>query len=208
MRILDQLATSLGRRDEVPNQVLAKAIAEGNDTTAITELVAVVHGKDKALQSDAIKVLYEVGYLNPNLIAGQVDVFIKLLNSKHNRLAWGAMIALDAIASVNPTEIYGHLPTILKAADAGSVITRDHVVGILVKLCQTEKYRATCFPLLMEQMQRCPTNQFPAYAEGAATVVAASYKAEFVELLKARLPDLPKESQQKRIEKLLKKLAK
>ncbi|MBI1223897.1 MAG: hypothetical protein GC192_01555 [Bacteroidetes bacterium] len=208
MPIIDQLATSLGRRDEVPNQLLAKQIAEGNDTTAITELVAVVNGKDKALQSDAIKVLYEIGEQNPSLIAEQVDLFITLLTGKNNRLAWGAMTGLDCIASVNPDGIYPHLSTILAAADAGSVITRDHAVGILVKLSQIEKYRDECFPLLMEQMQRCPPNQFPMYAEGAATVVFASQKAAFMELLKSRLPDLPKESQQKRIEKVLKKLNK
>jgi hypothetical protein len=208
MPVLDQLATSLGRRDEVPNQLLAKQIAEGNDTMAITELVAIVNGEDKALQSDAIKTLYEVGYLNPSLIAGEVELFVSLLKAKNNRLAWGAMTALDCIASVNPHGIYPHLSTILAAADAGSVITRDHAVGILVKLSQMAQYRDECFPLLMEQMQRCPPNQFPMYAEGAATVVFASQKAAFIELLKSRLPDLPKESQQKRIEKVLKKLSK
>ena len=179
MSVNSQLATSLGRKDEVPNQILAKTIAEGNDTSAIIELVDVINGKDKALQSDAIKVLYEVGELNPALIVEQVDLFIALLSGKNNRLAWGAMTALDAIAAINPTGIYPHLSVILAAADAGSVITRDHAVGILVKLSQTAQYRNECFPLLMEQMQ-----------------------------LKSRTPDLPKESQQKRIEKVLKKLAK
>ncbi|MCC6723034.1 MAG: hypothetical protein IT258_00895 [Saprospiraceae bacterium] len=208
MSVISQLATSLGRRDEVPNQILAKSIADSNNQAAITELVAIVKGKDKNLQSDAIKTLYEVGYLNPSLIAGEVDLFIALLKGKNNRLVWGAMTALDDIASVNPTGVYPHLPLILSVADAGSVITRDHAVGILVKLCLIEKYRDTCFPLLMEQMQKCPTNQFPSYAEKAAAVIVASQKAEFTELLKARLSDLPKESQLKRIASLLKKLNK
>ncbi len=208
MSIISQLATSLGRRDEAPNQILAKAIAEGNNKAAIKELVAIVTGKDKHLQSDAIKTLYEVGYLNPSLIAGEVDKFIELLKGKNNRLAWGAMTALDMIAAVNPNGIYPHLSTILLVADAGSVITRDHAVGILVKLMQTDARRSECFPLLLEQMQKCPTNQFPMYAEKAATTIVASQKAEFAELLKARLPDLTKESQLKRIASILKKLNK
>jgi hypothetical protein len=208
MPIINQLATSLGRRDEVPNQILAKKIAEGNDQAAVAELVGIVKGKDKNLQSDAIKTLYEVGYLKPSLIAGEVDLFIALLKGKNNRLVWGAMTAFDDIAGVNPTGVHAHLPLILSVADVGSVITRDHAVGILVKLSQTEQYRAECFPLLLEQMQRCPDNQFPSYAEGAASAVTSTHKAEFLELLKSWLPELPKESQQKRIEKVLKKLSK
>lgn len=208
MPVVDQLATSLGRRDEVANQVLAKTIAEGNDTKAITELVAIVSGKDRALQSDAIKVLYEVGERNPSLIAEHTDLFLRLLTGKNNRLAWGAMTALESIASVNPHGVYPHLSTILSATDAGSVITRDHAVGILVKLMQTDTYRSECFPLLLEQMQKCPPNQFPMYAEMTITAIIAEQKQAFTTLLKERLNDLPKESQQKRIEKLLKKLSK
>lgn len=208
MNYIDQLATSLGRRDEAPNQALARLIAEGNNKEAIAELVAVMNGKDKALQSDAIKVLYEIGGLNPGLIAGQVALFISLLSSKNNRLVWGAMTALNEIAAVNQSEVFQHLPVILKTADEGSVITKDGAVGILVKLISTDKHRDTCFPLLLEQMQKCPPNQFPMYSENAAGMLAPEMKPQFVALLKERIADLPKESQQKRIEKVLKKLSK
>lgn len=208
MTYIDQLATSLGRRDEAPNQALARLIAVGNIKSAISELVAVINGKDKALQSDAIKVLYEEGGQNPALIAEHVDLFVALLSGKNNRLAWGAMTALNEIAAITPSEVFAHLPTILKAADEGSVITRDGAVGILVKLSSMDKHRDTCFPLLLEQMQKCPPNQFPMYSENAAGMLTPEMKPQFVALLKERLPDLPKESQQKRIEKVLKKLSK
>ena len=39
MTIINQLAASLNRRDEVPNQELAKQIAAGNNEKAVQELV-------------------------------------------------------------------------------------------------------------------------------------------------------------------------
>src|SRR5690349_22821742 len=49
-------------------------------------------------RSDSIKVLYEIGTEKPALIAKHSQVFTKLLQSKNNRMQWGAMAALDAVA--------------------------------------------------------------------------------------------------------------
>ncbi len=206
MSVLEKLATSLSRRDEAPNQELAREIAATGNTAAVTELVQLLKGKDKNLQNDAIKTLYETSFINPELIAEHWPVFIEMLKGKNNRLIWGSMIALSEITNVKPDDIFVNLPVILQAADAGSVITRDGAVAILTKLAGNEQYSKTAFPLLMEQMQQCPPNQFPMYAENAMTVISVKNKPGFVGLLKERLPDLPKESQKKRVEKVLKKL--
>ncbi|HRH38307.1 MAG TPA: hypothetical protein PK760_08175, partial [Flavobacteriales bacterium] len=68
MSAISLLASSLGRRDEQPNIALAEAIAARKDHKAVTQLVDVVRAKDKALRSDAIKALYEVGERSPELI--------------------------------------------------------------------------------------------------------------------------------------------
>ncbi|MEZ4960770.1 MAG: hypothetical protein R2830_13190 [Saprospiraceae bacterium] len=206
MSIKQNLATSLGRRDEAPNQELAAAIAQSKDKAAVAELVQLLQGKDKNYQADAIKTLYEIGYLEPLLIADHTSVFLDIFKGKNNRLIWGAMTALDEIARVNPAEIFQHLPLILKAADEGSVITRDHAVGILIKLSGHEQFGETAFPLLLEQMLKCPPNQFPMYAEQAAGVVSPEKKKAFEDVIKLRMEDLPKESQRKRVEKVLKKM--
>ena len=39
MTILNKLACSLGRRDEVPNQELAEQIVAANDAAAVKELI-------------------------------------------------------------------------------------------------------------------------------------------------------------------------
>jgi uncharacterized ParB-like nuclease family protein len=77
MSIIAQLASSIGRRDEVPNQELAKKIAENNDEGAVQELIESLQHKSAAIQNDCIKVLYEVGERKPVLIAGYAPTFVE-----------------------------------------------------------------------------------------------------------------------------------
>ena len=205
MSILNKLASSLGRRDEIPNQELAKQIVKEKDRKAVKELVENLSGKSKSIQSDCIKVLYEIGELKPELIAPYCAEFAGILESKNNRLAWGAMTALDAIALHNSEDIYKLLPRIVAAADNGSVITRDHAVGILSKLGTIKSYSSDCFPLLMEQLIKCPVNQLPMYVEKSAAVINDRNKKEFIKTVSSRVRDLKKDSQRKRIDKVLKK---
>ncbi len=102
MSLLDQLSSSLQRKDEVPNQELAVRIAAGNDAAAVQELVDNLQHKNKAIQQDCIKVLYETGSRNPALLTPHITVFAQLLSSRNNRLQWGAMTALDTITDLVP----------------------------------------------------------------------------------------------------------
>jgi len=206
MTILNRLASALNRRDEIPNQALAQEIVRTGDKSAIEELVKNLSNKDKNIQSDCIKVLYEIGERKPDLITSYHKEFGKLLESNNNRLAWGAMTALDAITLDEPKAVRGLLPGILAIADKGSVITRDHAVGILVKLASLKQYSQHCFPLLLEQLKTCPPNQLPMYAEMSASVVNEQNQKAFHKILTQRLPGLAKESQKKRVRRVLKRL--
>ena len=207
MSILDQLASALGRKDEVPNQELAKAIATAKNTKAIKELVEGLAHKSKAIQSDCIKVLYEIGEQQPVLIAPYFEDFLALLGHKNNRLQWGTMTDLNSIAKVKPYEVYKNLSLILDAADRGSVITRDQAVNILIHLTTTPKYAKDTFPLLLDQLLYCPTNQLPMYAERALPIIDELTKKEFLDVLQARLSEIEKDSKRKRVEKVIKKLS-
>lgn len=206
MTILNKLASALNRRDEVPNQALADEIVRTRDRAAIGVLVKNLGHKNKNIQSDCIKVLYEIGERKPDLIAGYHKEFGKLLESNNNRLVWGAMTALDTIAFEEPKAVRGLLPKILATADKGSVITRDHAVGILVKLGSLKQYARDCFPLLIEQLKTCPHNQLPMYAETSTGVATDQNRKILRRILTQRLPDLEKESQKKRVRRVLKRL--
>jgi hypothetical protein len=205
MTIIGKLATSLNRKDESPNQELAKYIADHEDKGAVKELVDNLHNSDKNIQSDCIKVLYEIGDIKPSLIVEYSKEFLTLLDHGNNRLVWGAMTALDVITVENPEAIYLSLAKIVDIADKGSVITKDHAVNILIKLCSVEHYADNAFRLLIEQLKKCPTNQLPLYAENAVSIINDKNKALFIETLISRLGDIEKDTKRKRVEKLIKK---
>ena len=205
MSVIAKLASSVNRRDEAPNLELAKQIAKKKDKKAVGELVNNLNNKSKRVQNDCIKVLYEIGAINPSLISGYAIEFIALLDSKNNRLQWGVMTAINSITLENPKPIYEALAKIVDAADKGSVITRDYGVNILINLCSLRRYSENAFHLLMEQIMNSPTNQLPMYAERAAPVINENYKKIFVKTLISRLGEIDQEPKRKRIEKVIKK---
>ncbi len=207
MSIINELATSLNRRDEVPNQELAKKILKSKDKKAVKELIDNLKNKDKNIQADCIKVLYEIGVEQPALIKDYISDFTALLHSKNNRLAWGGMMALNYITSEEPEAIYKLLPKLIDAANSGSVITRDNLVSILIKLEGQKKYEGRTFPLLIEQLTTCPTNQLSLYAENAMQIVNSENQSSFVAVLQQRLPEVESEPKKNRIIKVIKKIS-
>jgi hypothetical protein len=206
--ILEKLSSSLNRRDEVPNQQLAEEIAKKKDKTAVKELVANLNNKNKAIQSDCVKTLYETGYIDSKLIAPYVKDFVTLLDSKNNRLQWGAMIALDVVTEEDPEAVYSALGKIIAVAEKGSVITKDHYVNILIKLSRAKKFYHKTFPLLIEQLHSSLTNQLPKYAEDSLELLNENNKEVFLKTLNGRLRDMTVETKRKRLEKVISKINK
>jgi len=207
MNVIENLSSSLNRTDQEPNQQLARQIILTEDQEAITELIKNLSNPNKTIQSDCIKVLYEIGEQKPDLISEHLEVFTALLQSKNNRLVWGALSALDKISNLYPDKIYRDLPEILDAADKGSVISKDHAVNILIKLAGNKKYHDEAFILLLGQLSACPLNQLPMYAENAMVVVSEEYKTGFLQILQSRLTEFEKESKRKRVEKVIEKMS-
>ncbi|HET6227832.1 MAG TPA: hypothetical protein VFF27_16225 [Bacteroidia bacterium] len=207
MSVLPKLASSLNRKDEVPNQDLAKLLASRSDRRSIQELVDNLNNSSTAIQGDCIKVLYEIGERKPQLIAEYVKEFIDLLGSKNNRLQWGAMTAISSIALEAPKIVNAALPKILAVSDKGSVITKDHAVNILIKLSSIKPYNETAFPLLLKQLSKSPTNQLPMYAEKAMPIINEKNKRVFIKTLSCRLEDIERDTKRKRVEKVIKKFS-
>ncbi|MBS3913640.1 MAG: hypothetical protein KG003_04025 [Bacteroidetes bacterium] len=207
MSSISKLASALHRRDEEPNIQLAELLVAKNDISGISELVSHLNDKGTDIPNDCIKVLYEVGARKPELIAPFLDIFLSLLHHKNNRLQWGAMTALAAIAKYIPDKIYKSLNTILDAAEKGSVITRDNAVKLLITLCENKEFNNDCFALLLEIMAKSPLNQVPMYAENTQHLVNTSNRNEFIRILQSRLTEVEKESMKKRMEKVIRKIS-
>lgn len=208
MSVIDELASALNRRDEVPNQELAAKIASSKDHSGIKKLIDHLQSKSKDIQNDCIKVLYEIGERNPKLISEYTTVFLDLLKHKNNRLQWGGMAALDSIVSEKADFIYESLPAILEAVSKGSVITMDGAVNIIIKLGSSSKYAKNAIEVLLEMLQKAPVNQLPMYAERSMHLVNNENKTRFIQILNSRLIEIEKESKRKRVEKVISKIQK
>ncbi len=191
MSVLNRLACSLGRRDEVPNQELARDLAARKDKAGIREIAENLWNKDKNIQADCIKVLYETGYVEPALIAPYAEDFVKLLKSKNNRLVWGGMIALGVVAKLSADVVFKHFEEIKKAMDAGSVITKDNGVKVLADAASAKaEYNKVMFPYLLNHLKTCRPKDVAQHTEKTLSAVNASNKMEFIKALEKRMEDL------------------
>jgi hypothetical protein len=205
MTVLEQIAFYQNRRDEVPNQELARKLAETRDSAGVREIAVHLWDKNPNVQSDCLKVLYETGYLAPELIAEYAPDFIKLTQNKNNRLVCGGMIALSTVAGLNPEPCFQQLGNLLKVIEAGSVITQDAGISTLAGIASAgETFSKTAFPHILDHLRTCGAKYMANRAEHVLAAVQPWNRAEFVAVLKARLPELSN-SMAKRVNKLIKK---
>ena len=203
------LAPGLKKRDESSDNSLALEIIKKSRTDMVKDLAVNLNHKDKNIQGDCIKVLYEIGENgSPQLISPYLNDIAALLNSGNNRLVWGAMIAIDSITSVNPEGVYGLLPLIIKTMENGTAITIDHGVGILAKLSSYIEYRRRIFPLLLDQLSLCRFKQLPMNEAKSMIAITRSNSEQFVLTLKSRLAETSSELQKARLEKLIRVIQK
>lgn len=207
MSVLNRIAYLQNRRDEVPNQELARELAEQKDREGIREIAENLWNKDKNIQADCIKVLYEIGYIDPSLIADYAEDYLKLLKSRNNRLVWGGMTALSTIADIRAEELFNHLQELHSAIEHGSVITVDGGILTLARIASTrEEFRQAIFPYLLIHLETCRPKDVPQHAEKSLAAVDASNKEDFIAILEKRMEDLTA-TQVKRVKKVIKQAA-
>lgn len=200
---IEKIAYHLGRRDEVPNQELARELATTRNVEGIKEIGSYLSSKNKSEASDCLKVLYEIGYIAPELIVDYKDHFIELLNSKNNRMVWGAMIGLSGVAKVKASEVYEIKDLILDKIETGSVITNVWGVYTLINIANNGYY-SELKPVLFELQRKCRDVDFAKRAESIIEVVERNDLEEFIKLLLEREPSLTA-SASKRVHKAIKK---
>lgn len=206
MTYIERIAFHSDLRDEIPNQELATLLAREENSIGIAEIASYLYDKNKSIQSDCIKVLYEIGYISPQLITNYADDFIHLLSSKTNRMVWGAMIGLSTIAELIPEKIWPYRMKILDLIETGTVITNVSGVKTLINLARAgNPYYIRLIDELMRLQKDCRNVDFAKRAEDMCDVIRSEHVAEFGEILKARLPGLGKAAQ-KRLLRVIKKL--
>jgi hypothetical protein len=202
MSYINRIAYNLGIRDEEPNKALAAELAEKEDQEGIAEVAGYLKDKNKSVASDCMAVLYHIGYKKPELIEPYKETFVSLLNSKNNRMVWGAMIALSGIAKINSEYVYGKRDLITKMIETGTVITNVWGVYTLIALAENGWY-GELKNQLFELQKKCRNVDFAKRAESMIKVMADEDMENYIDILKNRLPELSKGGQ-KRVNKLLK----
>ena len=204
MSVLKKIAHYQNRRDEVPNQDLARNLAEARDHEGILEIAQNLWNKDQRIQADCIKVLYEIGYLAPDLVAPYAGDFLKLLRNRNNRMVWGGMIALSTVADLAGEVLYPQRAEIQKAIESGSVITVDAGILILAKLAATSQARRReLLPYLIDHLRDCRPKDVAQHSEKVLPAVDEEHKQAFIHILERRLEDLSN-TQAVRVQKVIK----
>lgn len=202
--MIEKIAYYLKDPSQVPNQVLAKELAESGNLEGIKEIASYLHDPNKKIASDCLKVLYEAAYIKPELIVDYYKDFVHFLNSKNNRMVWGSMIALAQIAKVRPELVINDLRLIENKIASGSVITHVHGVYTLINLARFDPYYPLLKDKLFELQRTCRQIDFPKRAESMIGIVRPEDLHDYMTILKDRLGDLSNAGQ-KRLNKVLKK---
>ena len=184
MSVLNKIAWFQERRDEHPNQAVARELAQTQNAADIREIVDNLGNKEPNIQSDCLKVLYELGYLAPGLISEYVEEFLKLLKHRNNRMVWGGMIALSTIAGLQADKIFPHVDEIIKTMEAGSIITKDAGIKTLIAVAaRKDEYRLRIIPYLLERLANSRPVDAPRYAENILVAIRPDDQAEFINIL-------------------------
>jgi hypothetical protein len=185
--VLNKIAYSLNRRDEVPNEQLAAELAKTKNIKGIRKIAENLDNANQNIRADCLKVLYELGYTNPRLASPYAAQFLSLLKAKNNRLVWGAMIALSTIAAERSALLASHVDEIIDAMAKGSVITVDNGIKTLAVVASKEgRTRARLVPLLIDHLRTCRAKEVPQHSENILVAIDAESKSEFIGVLESR----------------------
>ena len=189
--LLNRLGYLQTRRDRTPNLDLARDLAARDDIDGIREIAQNMWSDNKNIHGDCMNVMYEIGRVEPNLIAPYAPDFIKFLKSKYQNMVLGAITALAEVAKVKPEFIFQHLDDIKKVKEAGSDMTLNKSISTLANTsAANEEYGRVIFPYLLEHLSTCYFKEVSEHAERTLPAVNENNKDEFIKTLEKRIEKL------------------
>jgi len=187
MSALEKIAYFQNIRSEVPNQQLAAELARDKNTVGIREIADNLTHQNQNVCSDCLKVLYEIGYIEPALVAPFVLNFLALLSSKHNRMVWGSMIALATVARLCPEEIWKEIQSLLNIFEKGTVITVVWGIRLFAGLAaERPDYSKVLFPIMLHTLETCIPRDVPTHVESMLPAINPDNKQLVLDILSSR----------------------
>jgi hypothetical protein len=189
--LLNRLGYLQTRRDRTPNLDLARDLVARDDRDGIQEIAKNMWNENKNIHSDCMNVMYEIAIIDPALVTRYADDFIRLLNSRHQNMAQGAMFALAEIAKVKPDFTFKYLDTIKKAKEASSDIFVDKsITALAYTALANDEYSRSVFPYLLQDLLTCYHKEVPEHAERILPAVNEANRDEFIKTLEKRSNEL------------------
>lgn len=203
---MEFLSSTLGTKSQQPNIDLAVKLAAAKDIGTIQQIAGHLTSKDKAIASDCIKVMYEIGAINSELIVDYLDTFLELINSKNNRMVWGAMYAIAETTPYNTAKVNDNFDKIHAAYKRGSVITIDSCIVIFAEIVKAEVSNSSkAYGIIIEHLKNCRAKEISQHSEKSFICINGSNFLDFEKVLNDRFDEMSA-SQQKRVKRVLKKI--
>lgn len=206
MNWISKIAFNRNIRNENPNKELAIELVNTNNKEGIEEISKYLFDKNKSVSSDCLSVLYTIGYSKPELIQDYIDDFLKLLESKINRMVWGSMIALSTIAQLKSDYLFKKIDLILRTMSEGTLITEVWGIKLLVNLSIVNvEYKNKLLPILFDYLEKCRPIDFSTRIETILSVIDSHYEIETLnKIITSKSLELT-DSQTKKLKTILKK---
>jgi hypothetical protein len=185
--LLNRLGYLQTRRDRTPNLDLARDLVARDDKAGIQEIAKNMWNENKNIHNDCVNVMYEIATIDPSLVTPFADDFVKLLHSRHQEMARGAMFALAEIAKVNPDFTFKHLDAIKQAKESASGVFVDKALTALAYTsAANNEYGRIIFPILLQDLSACHHKEVPEHAERILPAVNEDNKFTFIKSLEKR----------------------
>ncbi|MBN1139587.1 MAG: hypothetical protein JXM73_23625 [Anaerolineae bacterium] len=153
MTILNDLASSLGQRNENANRAVADRVQA--DLSLLDELAGGLSASNVKLVGDCAEVFTMIAEHSPQAVAPYLPHLIPLLNSKNGRVRWEAMHALAFTARHVPVTMAELLPVLMDTVRRDpAVIVPRYALEALGEYAATGPQAAQAvFPFLVEALQ-------------------------------------------------------
>jgi len=189
--LLNRLGYLQTRRDRTPNLDLARDLVARNDIAGIREIAENMWNDNKNIHGDCMNVMYEIGRIDPDLIAPYSADFIKFLKSKYQNMVLGAITALAEIAKVKPEFTFQHLDDIKKVKETSSDMTLNKSISALANTSAANvEYSNVIFPYLLNHLSNCRFKEIPEHAERILPAVNEDNQYDFIKTLEKRIEEL------------------
>ena len=203
---MEYLSTFQDTTDQLPNIELAAKLVKRRDIETIEEIADNLNSRFQSIAGDCIKVMYEIGKTEPELIARYFDKFILLLSSKNNRMVWGAMYAIAQTAPYRIEKANENFEAIEAAYNTGNAITIDSSVEVFAHIASADVSNShKAYELLINHLKHYRAKDIPQQCEKIFICINESNSDEFKQALEGRLGEMA-QLQQVRVKRILKKI--